>query len=164
MTGLLLAALLLLALAADAEPLGPYEVGETLAPFALEDQHGVTHRLDEEVALILFSRDMDGGDLLKQALEEAPEGFLESRRALYVADISRMPGLVARLFAIPSMRKRPYAMLLDRTGSTTERFPHFEGRATILTTRRNRLTAVQHLQTSDQVRAALGLSLAPDAE
>ena len=68
---------LLLALAADAEP---YGVGDVVEPFELEDQHGVSHRVDETVALILFSRDMDGGDLLKEALKKAPEGFLESLR------------------------------------------------------------------------------------
>ena len=85
----------------------PYAVGDRIAAFTLEDQHGEAHTLSQDVTLLLFSRDMDGGNLIKAALSTAPAGFLTSRNALYLTDISRMPKLVAKMFALPSMRKRP---------------------------------------------------------
>ena len=109
-----------------------YVVGDKIEPFTLEDQHGKNHIIDASVEVILFSRDMEGGDLLKQGLADVAPGYLKVKKAVYVADISGMPGLIARMFAIPAMRDRPYSMLLDRDGETTARLPDVEGRATLV--------------------------------
>jgi hypothetical protein len=146
---------LAVASAAGAEP---YAVGDRIEPFTLEDQYGESHALDESVAIILFSRDMDGGDLLKAALEDVPEGFLTGMNAVYVSDISGMPGLIARLFAIPSMRKRPYALWLDRDGVATALFPDEEGKATFVYLSGLEITRIAYLETSQEIRSQLGLS------
>ena len=54
----------------------PYAVGDAIAPFTLEDQHGEDRSVDASVKVILFSRDMDGGDYLKEALADV---LLENR-------------------------------------------------------------------------------------
>jgi hypothetical protein len=153
---------LLAALPAQAEP---WAVGERIEPFSLEDQHGTTRRVDATTRVVLFSRDMEGGDVLKRALEPAPEGFLEARGAAYVADVSRMPGLVTRLFALPSMRRRGYPMLLDRDGETTARLPDAEGKATLIFLDDLRIERVLHEARPEALRQALGVpDEEPDAE
>jgi hypothetical protein len=133
MVRLLVRALVLSALflagAAFAEP---YAVGEAIEPFTLEDQHGESRTVDAAAKVILFSREMEGGDVLKQGLAEVAPDYLNEKRAFYVADISRMPGLIATMFAIPAMRDRPYSILLDRDGKTTARLPGVEGQATLV--------------------------------
>lgn len=146
------------ALSAAAANAEPYAVGDRIEAFTLEDQHGVAHTVGGDVALLLFSRDMDGGDLIKQALADAPGDLLTIRHAVYVSEISRMPKLVARLFALPSMRKRPYPMLLDRDGTTTVRLPSAEGRATLIFLRAHEIVRVQHAETAAEVSSALETS------
>ena len=51
----------------------PYAVGDRIAAFTLEDQHGEAHTLSQDVTLLLFSRDMDGGDLIEAALAHVNE-------------------------------------------------------------------------------------------
>jgi hypothetical protein len=114
------------------------------------------------VAIVLFSRDMDGGDLLKEALADAPEGFLRQKRAIYVSDISGMPGLVARMFAIPAMRGRPYAMWLDREGDVLTRLPDEPGKATLLFVDDREITRIEHLSSAAAVREALEPSARAD--
>ena len=109
-----------------------YVVGDAIEPFTLADQHGEDRTVDASVKVILFSRDMDGGDFLKRGLADVAPGYLDGKKAVYVADISGMPGLIARMFAIPAMRDRPYSMLLDRDGETTKRLPDVEGQATLI--------------------------------
>jgi len=135
-----------------AEPLAG---GDRLASFSLEDQHGVTRRVDAATRVILFSRDMQGGKLLKAALADAAEDFLASRGAVYVADISGMPKFVARLFALPSMRRRPYSILLDRDGSTTRELPDLEAHATLIFCRELEIQRVEHARTAAEVLGAL---------
>ena len=152
---------LLVPLAAGADV---YSVGSEIEPFSIEDQHGQTHQLDASVEAVLFSRDMKGGDLLKAALAGVSPSFLEQRHAVYLADISGMPGLIARMFDIPRMRKRPYPMLLDRDGSLSERFPDVEGKATVVSLAKLRVTAIQHVTTADDLMRALGISVSSDEE
>lgn len=135
----------------------PYAVGERIEPFTLEDQHGESHRVDESVAVILFGRDMSTDKIVKAALEQADPDALRARRVVYVADIDGMPRLVAKLFALPSMRRRSYPMLLDRDGQTTARLPDVAGTVTVLHLDRLKITRVEYLTEPAEVRAvALG--------
>jgi hypothetical protein len=145
-------ALCLLAAPAAAQPLA---VGDHIEAFTLEDQHGVPRTVDAAVAVVLFSRDMEGGEVLKQALADAPPDLLASRRAVYVADISAMPGIVARMFALPKMKKRPYPILLDRKGQATARLPDIEGSATLIFLDDLAIDRVLYLSDPTQVRQEL---------
>jgi hypothetical protein len=128
-----------------------------MAPFSLDDQHGKTHAVDATTQLILYSRDMDGGDVVKQVLEPLGDDYLERSRAVYIADISRMPGLISKTIAIPRMRGRSYATLLDREGSTQSVIPSQPGKATVLRLEALRVVDVRYLGSVDELRGALGL-------
>ncbi len=125
----------LLLLAGPAAAQGPQVVPDRLEAFELADQHGAPHRVDGSVKVVLLSRDMDGGAVVRGALEgkgERAGPFLAERGAVYVADVSRMPAIVRSLFALPRMRGRPYPVLLDTSGEVTAGLPSREGRATVL--------------------------------
>lgn len=98
------------------------ETGERLAPWTLSDQFDKSYTLDDQLRILLVARSMDGAKLLGAALEGRPRGYLEARQALFVADISRMPGLIGRLFAIPAMRDYPYRVLLDRQAQVVPQY------------------------------------------
>ena len=125
-------ALLFLAAPTRAEDTPPYVVGDLIDAIALEDQRGDPGAVDASTRVVLFSRDMDGGDLLKEALAEVSADTLATRGAVYVSDISGMPAFVARMMAVPAMRRRPYDMLLDREGDVTARLPDAEGENLVL--------------------------------
>jgi hypothetical protein len=143
---------MLVAGSAAAEPIG---AGSTLAPFTAEDQHGARVEVDERVRLLVFSRDMDGGDVVKQALADTSQASLDGRHAVYVADISRMPAVISTLIAVPRMRQRPYRVLLDRDGSSTRDLPYEKGRPTVLVLDALRVVRVEHPGSADALRAAL---------
>ena len=133
----------------------PYAVGSVLPALSLEDQHGETRTLDASVRVVLFSRDMDGGDVIKKALADDGPDFLERIGAVTVADVSAMPGLVLRLMARPAMRRRPYPMLLDQQGKATADFPSQQGKATLLFLERSKVVRVAYVATADELRGAL---------
>jgi hypothetical protein len=142
-------------LAADAAFAEPYAVGDPIESFTLDDQHGKRHTVDGSVKVILFSRDMEGGDILKQALADVDPEYLNGKQAVYVADISRMPRLIATMFAIPAMRDRPYSMLLDRDGEITARLPNAEGQATLIFLDQLTIQRIVHVTEVPAVRREL---------
>jgi hypothetical protein len=140
------------ALPANAESVA---VNDTLAPIALEDQHGQPGGVVATTRAVLLSRDMDGGGLVREALATDGASQLERAGAVYVADVHAMPGLIRRLIALPRMRERPYRVLLDLDGAPTARLPAEEGKATWLRLDGLRVVEVRFLTSSDAVRAAL---------
>jgi len=158
--GLLAASLAAPALADEAPP--PYAEGDTIEGFTLEDQHGDAGAVDATTRVILFSRDMPGGDLLKEALEDVEAEVLEARGAVYVSDISGMPALVSRLMAVPAMRRRPYDLLLDRDGDVTARLPDAIRQATLIHLDALRIERVEHASDVATIRASLGLEAAAE--
>lgn len=98
------------------------EPGERLAPWTLLDQYDRPYSLDGRLRLLLVARSMAGGKLVEAALADRPKGYLASRNAVFVADISRMPALISKLFAVPAMRDYPYRVLLDREPRVADRY------------------------------------------
>lgn len=113
---------ILLGLALLAVTVQAVEMGERLAPWTLSDQFDKPYTLDGQLHVLLVARSMAGAKLLGAALEGRPKGYLEARRALFVADISRMPSLIGKLFAIPAMRDYSYRVLLDREGKVVAQY------------------------------------------
>lgn len=92
------------------------EVGEHVPAWTLLDQFDTAYTLNDEARVLLVARDMGGAKLVNAALQGQPKGYLESRHAVFLADIQRMPRLIAKMFALPSMRSYDYRVVLDREG------------------------------------------------
>jgi hypothetical protein len=157
MSSLVLFAIVSLVSPAAAEPMAgaaPLAAGDTLE-IQLTDQHDVVGGIDDKTKLVLFTRDMDASDAVKDALAEDGAPGLAAAGAVWVADISRMPRLITRMFALPAMRRRPYRMLLDRDGAATAVFPGEKGRVTLLYVDRRALVRIDYADTVAQVAEAL---------
>jgi hypothetical protein len=146
-------ALLLVPLVASAEP---WSVGTTIQPVRLTDQHDVPAEAGVSTRLLLVSHDMDGGALVREALDRFDQATLDAHGVAYVADVSRMPGFVTSLVAIPRMRKRPYRILVDRDGTATRDVPAAAGKATLVRLEALRVTAIEQLETTAAVADAIG--------
>lgn len=133
----------------------PYAVGARLEPLELADQHGQIRRVDATRRALLFTRDMEAGEILKQALAADGSALLDRAGAVYVADVSGMPALVLRMFALRKLKQRPYPMLLDRDGSPTARLPAQAGKISFLVLDALRIAELRYLGSADEVRAAL---------
>ncbi len=142
-------------LPADEPAARPYAPGERLEAIELEDQHGVSHRLDGTGRQVLFSADMGAGGLIKEALASDGAARLERARTAYISDVSGMPALVRRLFALPGLRRRPYPIWLDIDGDRTARFPFEAGKVTLLVLDELELREVRHLGSVNAITAAL---------
>lgn len=130
-------------------------VGGELALGGLLDQHDRPAAIDESTRLVLFTRDMGASDAVAEALGDAGAARLAAAGAVWVADISRMPRVITRFFALPAMRKRPYVMVLDRDGKATAALPQTKGRVTLLRLDRLRVTEIAFADDAGQVLRAL---------
>ncbi len=133
----------------------PYELGGRIDPLSLETQHGESGGIDAATKQVLFTRDMDAGKVVKAALAEGGRDLLERSGTVYVADVSAMPALIRRLFALPGLRRREYAMSLDTDGQTTSRIPRQPGKPTLIKLDALEIIGFEYPADADAVRAAL---------
>jgi len=112
--------------------LAPFAQAQTLNTIQFEDQHGTPIALNETVTWMIFSHHNEGAKLVKAAIDQAGISDFSQYNGLYVADISRMPALVTRLFAMPAMRKYSFNMALDREGDLTQSLPREAEQVTLV--------------------------------
>lgn len=147
------AALLLLCLLSTAAL--ALEPGERLASWTLLDQFDVPYTLNDETRILLVARDMDGAKRVNAALQGKPKGYLDERHAVFLADISRMPSVIATLFALPKMRDYNYRILLDRDARIAPRYQAGEGQVLWLQLDGLQIVAQQVFTRADDLRQAL---------
>ncbi|WP_322520578.1 hypothetical protein SR882_07195 [Guyparkeria halophila] len=91
------------------------QIGDPFPRWELTDQHDQTHRLPGDTTqAIVFSSSKQADETLSPVLESVVGDRLISGEVIYLSDISRMPGLISRLFALPSLRDRDYPVVLIR--------------------------------------------------
>jgi len=97
----------------------------------LEDQFEKHHTVSAEDRIVLVSFERDVSGAVNAFLQKQPKGFLKVHNAKYIADISAMPTLVSRLFALPKMRDYRYPVMLNYDENFEKRFDKREGKLTV---------------------------------
>lgn len=131
------------------------QAGDRLAPWTLLDQHDQPYTLNDQTRTLLIARSMDAAKMVNAALQDKPKGFLEARQTVFVADIQKMPTLIARMFAIPKMRDYSYRVILDRDARIVPQYAGDEDKVLWLQLRDGQLVSQQQFGSAEQLRAAL---------
>ena len=133
-----------------------YTEGELVAPITLQDQFENEVTVNSATEILLFSRNMKGGDIIKEALEKLQADNQQSLDSLvYVADISGMPSLIAKFVAIPQMKDLPFSMGLDREGDVTKVLPGEKDKATLIRLDKLKIVDVIIFDSSEALLKAL---------
>ena len=91
------------------------QLGDPFPEWELTDQFDEAHRLpDDTTQAIVFSRSKEADETLSPVVEAVAGERLVSGEVVYLSDISRMPGLITSLFALPALRDRDYPVVLIR--------------------------------------------------
>ncbi len=131
------------------------DVGSRIAPWTLLDQFDQAYTLDDQAQTLLVARSMDGAKLVDAALQDKPKGFLEARHTVFVADIQKMPSLIAKMFAIPAMRAYSYRVMLDRDARVVPRYAGDTDKVLWLQLKNGQLVKQQQFSNATELRAAL---------
>ena len=107
-------------------------IGGRVEPFALQDQRGQAHRIDEQARLLLFSRDKGLAKMAFSVLDHKSPTFLADRHAYIILDISSMPGLITWAVAKPRMRRHAFPLLLDAGPGPTKVLPTQDKQLTLI--------------------------------
>ena len=110
---------------------GELAVGDAVPAFTAPDQFGKEFKLAPGLGYLLLGFDMSASKAANLKLAELGSGWLEKHSAAYVLDIHTMPG-IARIFALPKLRKYPHRIVLAETESLLAPFPRQPEKITLL--------------------------------
>ncbi|MEI6859871.1 MAG: hypothetical protein V5788_08845 [Shewanella sp.] len=133
-----------------------YTEGELVVPITLQDQFENEVTITSATEVLLFSSNMEGGDIIKEALTKLQAANQQSLDNLvYVVDISGMPSLIAKFVAIPQMKDLPFSMGLDREGDVTKVLPSEEDKATLIRLNKLKIVDIAIFDSSEALLKAL---------
>jgi len=131
------------------------DVGDRLPGQSFVDQFDAARALAACRRLLLFAPDRESAQLVNGVLAESDSAPLQSGEICFVADISGMPSLVTRMFALPAMRDYAYPVMLGKDKTETVRLPRQAEQATVLLLRDGQVAEVRFVAEASELQALL---------
>jgi len=142
----------------------PVSAGAAMPPLSLNDQHDKPALVSPSTRWVVFTAEKAVSDMASAVLAAEPAGVTERLRLVYVADISGMPALVTRMFALPKLRELPFPIALVRDASQVAQvadIPRVAGAATVFRLENGRVAQVADVRQPAELRTLLGLASSP---
>lgn len=149
-------AILLLGVASQVAAEGGVAEGDALPSLMLTDQHDKPAEIPANTRQLLFAADNGGAGLVTGLLDSKEENWLQQTRRVYLADIHRMPSLIARFVALPQLRDKPYPIVLGREERDLAMFSRKKDCVTVMPVEDGRLKSVAFACSSEELRSAIG--------
>ncbi|ASJ24418.1 hypothetical protein LH462_04455 [Laribacter hongkongensis] len=151
---LLLSALLCLPVMLQAAPLAK---GSTLPPITLEDQHGTPYILGPDTRLLVFTSEKATSAFVNEAFK-GEQARLKAPQVIHVSDISAMPGVITRMFALPKLRDLPFTVALAYKETSVADLPRQAGAATVMRLQNGRVESIAYARNTQDLYPLLGLA------
>ena len=132
-------------------------VGKKAPALELPDQHDKNCKLDASTRVVIIAFHMGVAKSFNKWLNAREKDWLKKRNAIYVADISGMPSTIAKMFAVPKMRKYKHQILLNRADEFASKFPVEKEKATVLRINKSgMITSISHIASPESLPRTLG--------
>jgi len=130
-------------------------VGQVLPVLSLKDQHDKPWQITPSTKLVMFAAGRKASSLAQVVLQTLPEDQLARKSAVYLADMSKMPGFITRTFALPALRGMPYLIGVSQDETTLAAWPRQSDAVTLIELDQRLVKRINYVTTESELRAAL---------
>lgn len=135
----------------------PLVEGQAVPSLAVRDQHDQAWQIKSDTILLIYSASREASGKLQTILSRQDKNFLDSRRAVYLANMSRMPAFITRTMALPSLRELPFRLGVVMDSKLTENWPQQENSLTLILLKEGKVSGISYADNEASIRQALGL-------
>jgi cyanate permease len=132
-----------------------YSVGQVVPPLSLKDQFGHTIELTTMPKTVIMAFEKGTAATVNEYLATQNNNYLAQNSAVFIADISQMPSFIATTFALPKLRSYHHPILLIEDEAQGLAFPGKEEKITILHFNQNRVSAIEFISTTTELKKAI---------
>lgn len=133
----------------------PVAVGQVLPELKLKDQHDQPWAVAPTTRLVMFAAGRKASNLVQAVVQDLPKDQLTRRQALYLADMSKMPGFITRTFALPALKEMPFAVGVSLDEATLASWPRQPDAVTLIALENKVVKRISYATTEAELRAAL---------
>jgi hypothetical protein len=130
-------------------------VGQTLPALSLKDQHDKPWQITPSTKLVMFAAGRKASNLAQAVLQALPNDQLTQKNAVYLADMSKMPGFITRTFALPTLRGMPYLIGVSQDETTLAAWPRQTDAVTLIELDQSLVKRISYVTTESELRAVL---------
>jgi len=98
------------------------EIGKKLQDYTFTDQFDKSHSLTNKTKKVIFVFTKPTGHLVKAYLKEKDDKYLQTRDIDFIADVSGMPSIIYKMFALPDFKKSNYIVMLIKDEKKSAQF------------------------------------------
>jgi hypothetical protein len=132
-----------------------FSVGQSLPELKLKDQHDQLWVVAPSTRLVMFAAGRKASNLVQAVMQDLPKDQLTRRQAVYLADMSKMPGFVTRTFALPALKEMPYPVGVSLDGSTLASWPRQPDAVTLIELEHGLVKRISYTTAEAELRAEL---------
>jgi hypothetical protein len=125
-----------------------FKIGDSIGSFSMLNQHDEKITVDNKITKILVSFEKDTGAEINEYLSNKYPLFLKNKNAIFIANISEMPSIITKMFALPKMRKYKHDILLIYD-EEDKRFSAKEELSTLYTLNNGVITDISYITKDD---------------
>ena len=129
-----------------------FEINQNINSFSLADQFDKIHTVNANVKTIIVSFEKGTGADINEFLNNKPADFLQKNNAVFIANISGMPSIITKLFALPKMKKYKHSILLIYDENDT-RFLQKEDKSTVYKLENGVIKSIFYIEKEDIAKA-----------
>ncbi|MBO1927910.1 hypothetical protein J3998_10010 [Thiomicrorhabdus sp. 6S2-11] len=126
---------------------------QTLGTVSLNDQFEQPIAFGSETKWVLLSSEKDAGKLVKETLNTLELTDLAAQGGIYIADVSAMPGLITKLFAIPKMKDYAFKMAVVNDEEMLKDWPKQEDKVTAMQLDNLEVKSVEYFDSAEALQA-----------
>ncbi len=123
--------------------------------FKYETPQGRQMKVPKSTELVVIAFEKDTGALVNEFLNTQDPFYMPKRRAVFIADINKMPTIITNMFALPKLKKYKHLIYLHYEDQFQNALPHKEEQITILHVKDAKIERVSYVSTQEELKAAI---------
>jgi len=132
------------------------EVGSKVS-FTLPDQFDKSHSISNDTQILILSFAKESGHMVTDFLKTQDKNFLNNKNAFFIADINLMPVVIRNTFALPSLKKNDFSVLLIYEAAISKQMKQAAqaDKVAVVSLKNGIITAVKYVSSSQELQDSL---------
>jgi hypothetical protein len=138
-----------------ADTLKPSTPLSQLNNYKYETPQGRQMKIPKSTQLLVIAFEKDTGALVNDYLATMDPFYMPKHRAVFIADINKMPSIITKMFALPKMQKYKHLVYLHYEEQFQNFVPHREEKITLARIKEGKVESISYISTKEELKAAI---------
>lgn len=123
--------------------------------YKYETPRGRPMKIPQEVELVLIAFEKATGNTVNNLLNTKNKYYLQKNKAIFIADVHRMPSVITSMFTLPKMKKYKHLIYLHYGDKFENAILHKDNMITVLHVNNRTITNISFISNKNEVEAII---------